>query len=315
MGKRALITGVDGQDGTYLSELLLSKGYEVHGLIRRSSNHKENHKYLKDVVLHYGDICTENHLCYLINDLKPDELYNLAAQSDVAVSFQIPEYTGEATGLSVTRILEAIRYFSPNTKFYQASTSELFGNIPGPQNEDTRMIPSSPYAAAKHYAYEMTRIYRWSYGIFTCNGILMNHESPRRGLNFVTRKVTHFVANMKPMDRLHLGSLDAKRDWGYAPEYCESMWLMLQQEKPDDYVIGTGETHTIRELLFEAFSQVGLDCHDYVEIDQKFVRPLDVFELRADASKARKILNWKPKVTFKELIRIMVQSDLMEAQK
>lgn len=313
---KALITGVDGQDGTYLSELLLSKNYEVHGVIRRSSNHKENHKFLKNVVLHYGDICTGNHICYLINDLKPDECYNLAAQSDVKISFDIPEYTGDATGLGVTRILEAIRYFSPNTKFYQASTSELFGNSPAPQNEKTILNPQSPYAVAKAYAYYMTRIYRWSYGLFACNGILFNHESPRRGLNFVTRKVTHSVAQIvnKRLDSLHMGSLDTRRDWGYSLEYCEAMWLMLQQDDPEDFVIGTGETHSIRELLYEAFSQVGLDWQNYVEVDPQFIRPLDVCELRADATKAHTQLGWYPKTKFKDLVNIMLQHDLEEAK-
>lgn len=313
---RALITGVCGQDGSYLSELLLSKGYEVHGFIRRSSSASPNLKYLKDVVLHYGDICTDNHLCYLINDLKPDEVYNLAAQSDVGISFECPEYTGDATGLGVLRILEAIKHFSPNSKFYQASTSELFGNCCAPQNEETPFNPSSPYAVAKAYGYHITRVYRQSYGLFACNGILFNHESPRRGLNFVTRKVTHGVAQIvaKRQDKLYLGNLDTKRDWGYAPDYVNAMWLMLQQNKPEDFVIGTGETHTIRELLCEAFGVVGLAWKDYVEIDEKFVRPLDVYHLQADASKARDILGWQPSVTFKELIDIMVKHDLKEAQ-
>ena len=266
------------------------------------------------MTLHYGDLTAETDLTWLVATIKPDELYNLAAQSDVGISFQIPEYTTQANAVGVLKILEAVKCFSPKTKVYQASTSELFGNSPAPQNEQTPFNPQSPYAIAKEYAYRMVKLYRESYGLFTFNGILFNHESPRRGLNFVTRKVSRAVAQIvnKRLDSLSLGSLDSKRDWGYAPEYCEAMWLMLQQDKPDDYVIGTGETHSIRALLFEAFSYVGLEWQDYVKIDPKFVRPLDVYELRADSRKAFMQFGWKPKTKFKDLVALMVENDLRE---
>lgn len=312
MGKRALITGLSGQDGSYLAELLLSKNYEVHGLIRRGSGETNNHQHLKGAIFHYGDICTDNHLCYLINDLKPDEIYNLAAQSDVGISFECPEYTGDSSGLGVLRILEAIKHFSPNSKFYQASTSELFGNSPPPQDESTPLKPESPYGVAKLYGCAITRVYRRSYGIFACNGILFNHESPRRGLNFVTRKITHAVAriNYRLDDGLKLGNLDARRDWGYAPDYCEAMWLMLQQKEPEDFVIGTGQAHSVRDFVRDAFALTGRNYQDYVSIDAQYFRPLEVNSLCANPAKAYKVLNWKPKTTFNEMVEIMVDADM-----
>jgi len=311
----ALITGISGQDGSYLAELLLSKGYEVHGLIRRTALYPENLKNIETIQdrlkLHYGDLATDNHLSALIAEVQPDEVYNLASQSDVRISFDIPEYTGDITALGVLRLLEAIRKFSPKSKFYQASSSEMFGNSPPPQSEDTPMHPRSPYGAAKLYAYNLTRIYRDSYNLFCCNGILFNHESERRGKNFVTRKITEALPQLMcgKQDKLYLGNLDAKRDWGYAPDYCEAMWLMMQ-DKPDDFVIGTGESHSIRDFLDAAFGYVGFDWEEYVEIDPRFYRPAEVNYLLADAGKARRILGWEAKTSFKELVKRMVDSEL-----
>jgi len=317
-----LITGITGQDGSYLAELLLSKGYEVHGIIRRASTfntrridhiyHDPHNGDKINLYLHYGDIAVGETLQHMVYNIRPDEIYHLAAQSHVRVSFDMPEYTGDVTGLGTIRILEAVRKAEVNARFYQASSSEMFGSAKPPQNEDTIFSPQSPYAAAKLYAYWITRNYRDAYNIFSCNGILFNHESPRRGETFVTRKITRAVAAIKAgkQKHLYLGNLDAKRDWGYAPEYVEVMWKMLQLEKADDYVIGTGESHTVREFLDEAFSYAGLDYHDYVEIDPRYFRPTEVDYLLSDPSKAVKQLNWKPKVKFHELVRIMVDADL-----
>ncbi len=320
--KRALITGITGQDGSYLAELLLAKGYEVHGIIRRASTFNTSridHLYADPHIngvhlfLHYGDIADSTNLIKLLYQIQPEEIYHLAAQSHVRVSFDIPEYTGDVTGLSTVRILEAIRQTGVNSRFYQASSSEMFGKVSEvPQSETTAFYPRSPYGTAKVYAYWATVNYRESYDIFACNGILFNHESPRRGETFVTRKITRAVARIKAglEDKIYLGNLDAKRDWGYAKEYVEAMWLMLQQDQPDDYVIATGETHSVREFLDEAFSYVGLDWEQHVEIDPKYFRPAEVDLLVGDASKAKARLGWQPKVTFKELVRLMVDADM-----
>ena len=320
--KKALITGITGQDGSYLAELLLSKGYEVHGIIRRASTfntYRIDHLYQDPHVngvrlfLHYGDIADSTNLIKLLYRIQPDEIYHLAAQSHVRVSFDIPEYTGDVTGLGTVRILEAIRETGLKAKFYQASSSEMYGKVQEiPQRETTPFYPRSPYAAAKVYAYWMTVNYRESYGMFACNGILFNHESPRRGETFVTRKITRAVAHIKAglQKKLYLGNLDAKRDWGYAKEYVEAIWLMMQQPEPDDYVIATGETHSVREFLEEAFSYAGLDWREYVEIDPKYFRPSEVDLLVGDASKAREKLGWQPRTTFKELVRLMVDADM-----
>jgi GDPmannose 4,6-dehydratase len=311
--KRALITGVTGQDGSYLAELLLEKGYEVHGIIRRTSAHSYiNIKHIQSKLnLHYGDLENEHHICSLIHEIQPDEVYNLAAQSDVGVSFDTPEYTGNITGLGVCRLLEAVRDFAKNARYYQASTSELFGSTPPPQNEKSLMIPASPYAAAKLYAHHMTRIYRQAYGLFACCGILFNHESPRRGPNFVTRKIAIAVGEIKRGERkkLTLGNLDSGRDWGYAPDYVRAMWMMLQQDKPEDFVIGTGEVHTVKEFAEAAFAHVNLNWKDYVETDPSFVRPLETNAFRADITKAKTKLGWEPAVKFKKLVEIMVDND------
>jgi GDPmannose 4,6-dehydratase len=346
--KTALITGITGQDGSYLAELLLSKGYEVHGLIRRASTFNTgriDHLYVDPhtpgarLFLHYGDLSDSAQLTSLIYELQPDEIYHLGAQSHVRVSFDMPEYTGNITGLGTTRILEAIRRSGIKTKFYQASSSEMFGAAPPPQNENTPFQPQSPYAAAKVYAYWMTVNYRKAYNLFACNGILFNHESPRRGETFVTRKITRAVANILAgrQKKLFLGNLNAKRDWGFAPEYVECQWLILQQDEPDDYVIGTGESHSVREFVERAFSYVGIEIEwkgEYteekgivksidsrwnidlnpgdvvIEIDRRYLRPTEVDHLLADASKARKKLGWEPKITFHELVMIMVDYDL-----
>ena len=273
----------------------------------------KNIEHIHNLKLHYGDLATENHLSALMSELQPDEVYNLASQSDVKISFDIPEYTGDITGLGALRLLEAIRKFSPQSRFYQASSSEMFGNSTPPQNENSPMIPRSPYGAAKLYAHNMTRVYRDSYGLFTCNGILFNHESERRGKNFVTRKITESLPRILDgkQDKLYLGNLDAKRDWGYAPDYCEAMWLMLQG-KPDDFVIGAGEAHSVREFASIAFDYVGLDWEKYVEVDSNLFRPAEVFYLLADASKAKSILGWQPKTSFNEMIKRMVESDLQK---
>jgi GDPmannose 4,6-dehydratase len=321
MTKKALITGITGQDGSYLAEFLLDKGYEVHGLIRRSSTfnteridhiYADPHDPKAKLFLHYGDITDSGQLTNLIYNIQPDEIYHLAAQSHVRVSFDMPEFTGDVTGIGTTRLLEAIRRSGIKTKFYQASSSEMFGDSPPPQNEQTPFKPRSPYGAAKVYAYWMVRNYREGYGMFAVNGILFNHESPRRGETFVTKKITRAVARIKCglQNKLFLGNLEAKRDWGYAGDYVEAMWLMLQQNKPDDYVIATGETHSVKEFLEEAFKYAGLDWKKYVEIDSRYFRPLEVGFLQGDASKAKKKLGWEPKVKFRELVRIMVDADI-----
>jgi GDPmannose 4,6-dehydratase len=320
--KKALITGITGQDGSYLAELLLSKGYEVHGVIRRSSTFNTgriDHLYRDPhngenvrLFLHYGDLIDASNLVTLILDLQPDEVYHMAAQTHVRVSFDMPEYTGDVTGLGTVRILEAIRKSGVPAKFYQASSSEMFGSAPSPQSEGTPFQPQSPYAAAKLYSFWVTRLYRDAYGIFASNGILFNHESPRRGGTFVTRKITRALARIvqKSQEQLYLGNLDAKRDWGYTPDFVEGMWQMLQQETADDFVLGTGETHSVREFLDEAFSYADLDWEKYVRIDPRYYRPLEVDHLLADASKAEKELGWKPRVRFRDLVRIMVDADL-----
>lgn len=339
MVKKALITGITGQDGSYLAELLLEKNYEVHGIIRRSSSFntariehifQDPHEAHKKLILHYGDIADSSNLSRIIEQIKPDEIYNLAAQSHVRVSFDIPEYTGDVTAIGTLRILDAIREAGLNTRFYQASSSEMYGLVQEvPQTESTPFYPRSPYGVAKVYAYWITKNYRESYGLFACNGILFNHESPRRGETFVTRKVTRSLARirLKVDDVLFMGNLDAKRDWGYAKDYVEGMWLMLQEDKPDDYVLATNETHTVREFIEEAgkhlgfdiewrgkgVEEIGIDRHTgktIIKIDPAYFRPAEVELLIGDFSKAKKRLNWEPKVKFKELVEIMVESDL-----
>ncbi len=320
--KKALITGITGQDGSYLAELLLSKDYEVHGIIRRASTFNTgrlDHLYRDPhynggvhLYLHYGDMANSGNLTEIIYSIKPDEVYHLAAQSHVRVSFDMPEYTGDITGLGTMRVLEAIRKSGTATRFYQASSSELFGTAKPPQSEATPFEPASPYAAAKLYAYWVTKNYRQGYKLFASNGILFNHESPRRGETFVTRKITRALASIiagKQKD-LFLGNLDARRDWGYAPDYVAAMWKMLQMDHPDDFVIGTGESHSIREFLDEAFGYVNMDWRDYVKIDQRYFRPTEVDFLQADASRARVILGWEPRVLFRDLVRVMVDADL-----
>ena len=327
MSKKALITGITGQDGSYLAELLLSKGYEVFGIIRRSSLfnttridhiYQDPHEAGRRLHLLYGDLNDASSLNKIVRDIHPDEIYNLGAQSHVRVSFDIPEYTAEVGGLGTLRLLEAIRETGVTTRFYQASSSELFGKVrETPQRESTPFYPRSPYAVAKLYAYWMTVNYRESYEMFACNGILFNHESPRRHETFVTRKVTRAAAAIKLglRSKLFLGNLEAKRDWGYAPEYVEAMWLMLQQDSPDDFVIATGETHSVEEMVDEAFSHLDLDWKRYVEIDPRYYRPAEVDLLVGDAAKAKRLLNWEPKVKFNELIRLMVDADLSDLKK
>lgn len=348
--KRALITGITGQDGSYLAELLLSKGYEVHGLIRRASTfnteridhlYQDPHNPNARLFLHYGDLSDSGQITNLIYNIQPDEIYHLAAQSHVRVSFDMPEFTGDITGLGTTRLLEAVRRSGIKTKLYQASSSEMFGDALPPQNEETHFRPRSPYAAAKVYAYWMTVNYRNGYNMFACNGILFNHESPRRGETFVTRKITRAVANIVAgkQKRLYLGNLEARRDWGFAPEYVVCQWLMLQQDKPEDYVIGTGESRSVREFVELAFREGGIELEwngeganekgivhsltsnlplstsikigeTVIEIDTKYFRPTEVDFLRADITKAQKRLGWTPKVMFEELVKIMVDSDM-----
>jgi GDPmannose 4,6-dehydratase len=320
--KKALITGITGQDGSYLAELLLHKGYEVHGIIRRASTfntRRIDHLYRDPhngeevrFLLHYGDLASSESLENVIHKVQPDEVYNLGAQSHVRVSFDMPEYTGDITGLGTARILEALRRSHIKARFYQASTSELYGSAEPPQHEKTPFKPQSPYAAAKLYAFWMTRNYSQGYGLFACNGILFNHESPRRGETFVTRKITRAVARIKAglQDTLYLGNLEARRDWGYAPEYVEVMWRMLQLDEPYDLVLGTGEAHTVREFVDAAFSYVGLDYEDYVRIDPRYFRPTEVDYLEADASKAKRLLDWDPQVRYHDLVRIMMDADL-----
>jgi GDPmannose 4,6-dehydratase len=351
--KRALVTGVTGQDGSYLAELLLENGYEVHGLIRRASTfntdridhiYKDPHLPETRLFLHYGDLSVSGQITELIYNIEPDEIYHLGAQSHVRVSFDMPEYTGDVTGLGTVRLLEAIRKTGVKTKFYQASSSEMYGSAPAPQSETTPFEPRSPYAAAKVYAYWLVRNYREGYNLYACNGILFNHESPRRGETFVTRKITRAVARIKYglQEKLYLGNLEARRDWGYAPEYVEAMWLMLQQDNPNDLVIGTGESHSVREFCELAFHQAGMEIEwkgsgteeegvfaglsdssllpaascplsigsTVVAIDPRYFRPTEVEFLLADVAKARATLGWEPKVTFKELVGIMVEADL-----
>jgi len=321
--KRALVTGITGQDGSYLAELLLGKGYDVFGIIRRSSSfntgridhiYSDPHIPKTRLKLIYGDLADSSSINHILRTVKPDEIYNLGAQSHVRVSFDIAEYTADVTGLGTIRILDAMRETGITSRFYQASSSELFGNAPAPQNEQTPFEPASPYACAKLYGYAITKNYREAYGFFAVNGILFNHESPRRGETFVTRKVTKAVARIKLglQDKLYLGNLDAKRDWGYAPEYVEAMWRMLQQKKPDDYVLATGETHSVREFVEKAFSHAGLDWEQHVKKDSRYFRPVEVHNLIGEASKARRVLGWKPKVTFDQLVRIMVDADLQD---
>lgn len=319
--KKALITGITGQDGSYLAEFLLSVGYEVHGIIRKSSTFNTSRidhilvdPHAEDVrlFLHYGDLADAEQLSNIIYNVKPDEVYHLGAQSHVRVSFDIPEYTGNIAALATTRILEMLRRTGMQIKFYQASSSEMFGDSPPPQNESTQFRPRSPYACAKVYSFWMTLNYRKGYCLFASNGILFNHESPRRGETFVTRKITMAIANIlaKKQNKLYLGNLEARRDWGFAPEYVEIMHKILQLNAADDLVIGTGESHSVREFLQAAFKYAGLDYEKYVQIDQRYFRPTEADLLVADASKARKTLNWKPNITFEDLVKIMVDADM-----
>ena len=319
--KKALITGITGQDGSYLAELLLSKGYEVHGIIRRASTfntsridkiYVDPHNTNVRLFLHYGDLSDAEQISNIIYNITPDEVYNLGAQSHVRVSFDVPEYTGNVVALGPTRILNAIRRSGKCIKFYQASSSEMFGDSPSPQDEETPFRPRSPYAVAKVYAYWTTVNYREGYGIFASNGILFNHESPRRGETFVTRKVTRAIANIlaNKQDVLYLGNLKAKRDWGFAPEYVEMMYKILQQDSPEDFVIGTGEEHTVEEFVESAFSYAGLNYKKYVKIDKRYFRPTETEELVANSRKAKKNLGWNPKIKFRDLVKIMVDADV-----
>jgi GDPmannose 4,6-dehydratase len=320
--KKAVITGITGQDGSYLAELLIEKGYEVHGFIRKASTfntsridhlYADPHDSHTRLFRHYADLCESSSLSMLLKKIQPDEVYNLGAQSHVRVSFDVPEYTADATGLGVLRMLEIIRHLDKPPRFYQASSSEMFGKVQAvPQTEETPFHPRSPYACAKVFGYWVTVNYREAYGMHASNGILFNHESPRRGETFVTRKITHAVAQILAgkMTELFMGNLDAKRDWGYAKDFVHAMWLMLQQPAGGDYVVATGETHSVREFLEEAFGCVGRNWQDYVKMDERYLRPSEVDLLIGDASKARRVLNWKPTVTFKQLVRLMVESDL-----
>jgi len=322
MSKKALITGITGQDGSYLAQLLLEKGYQVHGIIRRASTfntgrldpiYQDPHDSHKRLHLHYGDLADASALARLIGKIEPEEIYNLAAQSHVRVSFDAPEYTTDITASGTIRLLEAIRETGIRPRFYQASSSEMFGKVcEVPQKETTPFYPRSPYGCAKVFSFWATVNYRESYGMHASNGILFNHESPRRGETFVTRKITRAVARIKKglQEKLYLGNLDSKRDWGYAKEYVEAMWLMLQQDEPDDYVIATNETHSIREFLDVAFEHVGLNWHDYVEIDERYYRPAEVDLLIGDYTKAKKQLDWEPKTKFADLARLMVDADV-----
>ena len=322
--KKALITGVTGQDGSYLTELLLSKGYEVHGIVRRASTmnreridhiHRDDHAKGNKHFIHYGDLADGEQISDIVHNVKPDGVYLLGAQSHVRVSFDIAEYTANVTGLGTTRILEAIRRSKKQIKFYQASSSEMFGSAKPPQSESTPFSPRSPYANAKVYAYWMAKNYREGYNLFICNGMLFNHESPRRGENFVTRKITMGIASILAGKQkyLYMGNLEAKRDWGFAAEYVEAMHKMLQQKKPDDYVIGTGETHSVKEFIEKSFAYAGLDWKKYVKTDPRYYRATEVDVLLADNRKAKKLLKWTPKVTFSDLLKIMVDSDMRKA--
>jgi GDPmannose 4,6-dehydratase len=331
MHKKALITGITGQDGSYLAELLLEKGYEVHGVTRRSSSFNRGRiDHVADgknrvpgvtpsrAVLHYGDLCDASSVNRLLREIRPDEIYNLAAQSHVKISFEIPEYTGDVDGLGALRILEAIRESGLNPRIYQAGSSEVFGKVQEvPQKETTPFYPRSPYAAAKVYAHWLAINYREAYGMFVCNGIAFNHESPRRGENFVSRKITLGAAAIKLglRAKLALGNLEAKRDWGYAKDYVEAMWIMLQQDQPDDYVVATGQTRSVRDFCEIAFGNLGLDYRDHVVVDPLYFRPTEVDMLVGDASKARRVLGWAPRTTFEELVRLMVDSDLALLQR
>jgi len=319
--KKALITGITGQDGSYLAEFLLYKGYEVHGIIRRASTfnteridhiYVDPHKAGAHFFLHYGDLSDSEQIANIIYNIKPDEIYHLGAQSHVRVSFDTPEYTGNVTALGTARLLEAIRRSGNEIRFYQASSSEMFGSAPPPQNEATPFYPRSPYACAKVYSYWMVVNYRAGYNVFASNGILFNHESPRRGETFVTRKITRAIVSIlkHQLNYLYLGNLEAKRDWGYAPEYVETMWTILQQEKPGDYVVGTGETHSVKEFVQKAFSYVGLEWEKYVKIDPRYFRPTEVEVLVADTTKAKERLKWSSKVTFSDVVKIMVDADM-----
>lgn len=320
--KKAFITGITGQDGSYLAEFLLQKGYEVHGLVRRASTfntHRIDHLFQDPHVagsrlhLHYGDLSDGSRLTTLLSTIQPNEVYHLAAQSHVRVSFDEPEHTGDVTGLATIRLLEAIRLVSPESKFYQASSSEMFGASPPPQNEATPFYPRSPYGAAKVYSYWMTRNYREAYGIFACNGILFNHESPRRGETFVTRKITRAAARIRAglQDKLFLGNLDAVRDWGYAPEFVEAQWLMLQSDEPDDFVVATNVAATVSDFLDASFGELGLSWQNHVEFDNRYVRPTEVDALVGDSTKAQRYLGWKPSVLVSELASIMTRRDVM----
>jgi GDPmannose 4,6-dehydratase len=322
MKKKALITGITGQDGSYLAEFLISKGYEVHGLVRRASNlntqridhlFEDQHEKNRSLILHFADLSDSSRLTTLLFSIRPDEIYHLAAQSHVRVSFDQPEFTGDVTGLATTRLLEAIRLACPEAKFYQASSSEMFGASTPPQNEETVFYPRSPYGAAKLYAYWITKNYREAYGLFAVNGILFNHESPRRGETFVTRKITRAVARISAgiQSEVYLGNLEARRDWGYAPEYVVAMWKMLQQDQPKDFVIGTGSDISVGDFTKMAFSEVGLEWEKYVRFDEKYLRPTEVDSLVADASLATRELSWKPEIHGEKLAQIMVQHDLL----
>jgi len=327
MAKKALITGITGQDGSYLSELLLQKGYEVHGLVRRSSSfnreridhlHIDEHSETARLFLHYGDLTDSTSLQNVLEEVRPEEVYNLAAQSHVRVSFEVPEYTSEVTAVGTLRLLDAVRRIIPKARFYQASSSEMYGGVQNrAQDENTPFHPRSPYAVSKVFAYWQTVNYREAYGLHGSNGVLFNHESPRRGESFVTRKVTMAAARIKHglQKHLYMGNLDARRDWGFAGDYVEAMWLMLQQDQPDDFVIATGQTHSVRELLDAAFGAVDLDWRQYVEIDPRYYRPAEVDFLQGDPGKAKRLLKWEPKVSFQGLVHMMVESDLELAKK
>lgn len=318
--RKALITGCTGQDGSYLTEFLLEKGYEVHGVKRRASSfntdrldhiYQDFHEAGTRFLLHYADLTDGSSLAGLLYDVRPDEIYNLGAQSHVKVSFEVPEFTSDVVACGTLRLLEAIRRTGVKCRFYQASSSEMFGSAPPPQSETTTFHPRSPYACAKVFAHNITVNYRESYGLHASSGLLFNHESPRRGETFVTRKITRAVAHIRHgvQKKLYLGNLDARRDWGYAPDYVRAMWLMLQQETPGDFVIGTGESHSVRQFVELAFAHAGLDWKEHVQVDERYFRPAEVDHLRADGSKARRVLGWEPAVTFDELVRIMVEAD------
>jgi len=323
---KALITGITGQDGSYLAEFLHAKGYEIHGLKRRASSfntdrvdhlYEDTHKTGAKFFLHYADLTDASSLAYCLAEIQPDEVYNLGAQSHVRVSFDIPEYTSDVVAMGAVRLLEAIQRTNVRCRFYQASSSEMFGSSPPPQNEATVFRPRSPYACAKVYAHQITVNYRESYGLHACCGILFNHESPRRGETFVTRKITRAVAQIKLglQSEVYLGNLEARRDWGFAGDYVEAMWTMLQQDTPGDYVIGTGESHSVREFVEAAFAHAGLDWREHVKIDSRYFRPAEVDDLRADAGKARKLLGWQPRVGFAQLVRMMVDADMADLQR